>query len=473
MKNWLSKSREYAEKYQLILLVLEMVVISVLIIYICRNRALDWDAAYTFQMITRNTFGGIIRETALDVHPPLYYLLLWVFSQIFGTDFFVLKFFSVLFAIGTMFLGIVYVRKDWGWKSAFTFLMVVGLGPQFLFYSVNIRMYSMELFFVLWCAFLAYRILKEERETDWILFVLSALGGVYTHYFAAVPLTFIYGYLLVGILLMKQKRISRFLVACIATIALYLPWISIVFQTFEREGISKGINGGKINFRNLCEWAFTTNIEWSAWMPVVLFMLAVIVYFITWKDNSIQDKLFLAMCATNIIFTYIVSCLIASMNEHFFDNRYVYGALGLFWLFLSIIYTKHGNKIFCAYSVWLIVMVLSSFVVQKARELGTVVYMDSTYKLLEPVRLEKKVIYDYVTYDVLFGAHLPEQEFVFIDDVDFEKIEKNYVYMIAWSGDWFSPETVEKYQIERETIGTLRFEEGVAGVLLYKISFVK
>lgn len=473
MKNWIKKTEDFIEKYQLFFLMLEMTAIFFMITYICRNKAVDWDEAYTFRMITKNSFFEMIEETALDVHPPLYYLLLWAFSQIFGTSFFTLKIFSVLFTVLTMFLGVVYVRKDWGWKCACIFLLVVGLGPQFLFYSVNIRMYSMELFFVTWCALSAYRILNHARGIDWVLFVVSALCGVYTHYFAAVPLAFIYGYLLVGLFLLRRKSCTQFFMACVVTVVAYLPWLSVVFQTFERGGISEGIDGKTIDFKDLCEWAFTTNIEWSAWMPVILFALAIIVYFATWKNNNIQDRLFLAMCALNLIFTYVVSRLIVSMNEHFYDNRYVYGALGLFWLFLSITYSKQGNGVFYAYGLWLTVMVLSSFVVQKAKELGTVDYMNATYELIEPLRSEEKVIYDYVTYDVLYGAHLPEQNFLFIEDVDFDKLDKNYIYMIAWSGNWFSPETVEKYHIEREIVGNMRFEEGVAGVLLYKITFVK
>ena len=460
------------EKYHLLILLFEVTVISVMVSYICMNKALDWDEAYTFQMITKNSIRGIIRETSMDVHPPLYYLLLWFFSKCFGTDFFVLKLFSVLFTILTMFLGIIYVCKNWGWKSAFGFILVVGLGPRFLYFSVNIRMYSMELFFVTWCALLAYSILKDGKKIDWVLFVISALGGVYTHYFAAVPLAFIYGYLLIGLLLQK-KKISSFSWSCFATILAYLPWISVVFTTFKREGVGRKIDGSKINFAELCDWAFTTNIEWSNWMPLILYLLAIFLLFAMWKDNDSQERLFLLMCATIVIFTYVISRLIASMNQHFFDNRYIFGALALFWLFLSIAYSKCGTNVFATYTVWLAIMVLSSFVIQKSKELGTVDYMEATYQLLEPVRAEETVIYDYDTYEVLYGAHMPEQKFIYIDDVDFENLDKDYIYMLGWSGKWFSTETVERYHIECETVGELRFEEGVAGVLLYKLSFDK
>ena len=213
MKKWLNKTEDFLEKYQVVILLLETAVIFALIAFICRNKALDWDEAYSFQMITKYSLKEMIQVTALDVHPPLYYLLLWAFCQVFGTDFFVLKIFSVLFTVLTMLLGVVYVRKDWGWKTAAVFMLAVGLGPQFLYYSVNIRMYSMELFFVTWCALLAYRILTKGKRIDWILFVVSALCGVYTHYFAAVPLAFIYGYLLVGLLITNRKGCKWFLLS--------------------------------------------------------------------------------------------------------------------------------------------------------------------------------------------------------------------------------------------------------------------
>lgn len=473
MKKALIRGEEFLDKHQLWVLLLQLAGIVAMTAYICCNKALDWDEAYSFQMVTKYSFGEMIQKTAADIHPPLYYILLRLFCGIFGTDFLGMKLFSVLFETLTMVLGITLVRKNWGWRTAFVFNLVVGLGPQFIFYSVNIRMYSMALFFVTLCVLLAYEIIKNGRTLYWVLFVLSALGGVYTHYFTVIPLAFIYGYLLVGLIAFERKKMKCFLICCVGTILLYLPWLSIVVKSFQRFGTTGQIVIGTLDFADLFRWAFGTNIEFSELMPVFLLGFGIVLLIIERKKFTAQEKLFMTMCASIFFFTYIVSRLIASMNGHFWDNRYVFAAMGTFWLFLSIIYTRQGTKVFCTYSICLAVVAASAFVVQKANELGTVAYLTDTYRVLEPVREEKTVIYDYDTYQVLYGAHLPEQEFVFYDEVDFSKLEKDYVYFISWAGNWFQEETIEKYNIIAEDCGTMRFEEGVDGVKLYKLIFDK
>lgn len=131
-----------------------------------------------------------------------------------------------------------------------------------------------------------------------------------------------------------------------------------------------------------------------------------------------QNRLFLGMCALNLVFSYVVCRIIASMNQHFWTERYVFAALGTFWLFLAICYSRRGRLAQVAMLVWLSITVLSAFTIVKAREMETTLYMDATYQVLEQVRGEGTVLYNYDTYDVLYGAHLREQEFVFIDDFD-------------------------------------------------------
>lgn len=460
-------------KYQVLILIIEMLGILLMIAYICRNKAVDWDEAYSVGMITKYSLSEMIRTTALDIHPPLYYLLLRCGGTIFGTEFFALKMMSVLFTSGVMILGITMIRKNWGARAAFLFNLVVGLGPQFIFYSVYIRMYSLELFFVMWNALLAYEIIQGKGKLRWILFVLSGLGGAYTHYFAVVPLTLIYGYLLVGLFLERRKDCKYFFLCCVATVAGYLPWLSVVIDSFRREGLSDGIHVAALDVWGFVTWAFSTNIKFSSEMPVILFLVGIVLLILRNKGYTRQKRMFLALCATNMLLVYLISGLIASMNNHFWDNRYAFGALALFWLFIVITYSEKGRMTSCALAVCLGVIVLSAYTIQKSRELGTNAYLDDTYEILEQVRQEEVILYNFPTYHVLYGAHLPEQDFIWIDDMDWENYEEDYIYFISWGSKEIPWSIQEAYQMELLDCGTLRFEEGMAGIKLYKVCFQK
>lgn len=154
----------FVNRYQALVLVLEMAVILLMSANLCRVRTVDWDEAYTIQMITKYSFGEMIQVTAQDIHPPLYYLLVRLFSIVLGTSVFALKMVSVFFTGCVMLLGITKVRRYWGLETAFLFNLVIGLGPQFLFYAQNIRMYSLSLLCITYCGLLAYEILRGGGE---------------------------------------------------------------------------------------------------------------------------------------------------------------------------------------------------------------------------------------------------------------------------------------------------------------------
>lgn len=480
-------------KYQVWILLAEMAGILLMTVYICRNQAVDWDEAYSLSLISKLTLEEMIHTTALDMHPPLYYLLLRGFSAIFGTQFFALKMLSVLLNGGVMVLGITMVRKNWGAKAAFLFNLVIGLGPQFIFYSVNIRMYALAFFFVMWNALLAYEIIQGKGKLKWILFVLSGLGGVYSHYFAVVPLVLIYGYLLVGLFLERRKDVKYFFLCCGATIIGYLPWIviyildnqkgvdalighlpwmSTVIKSFAREELGS-FNLSKIDFVGLAEWMFYTNIKFSVVMGVALFVAALVMFFLKAQTYTRKKRLFLEMCATNLLLSYVVIAILASGNSHFLDNRYVFASLGTFWLFVVIVFSEKGKMVSCMLAACLTIFGLSAYTIQKGVELGTNHYMGETIRLLEQVKEEDYILYNFPTYHIVYGAHLPEQEFIWVEDMDWENYEQDYIYFISWGPIEISWSIQQEYQIQYVNCGTLRFEEGMGGITLYKLSWIK
>lgn len=157
------KADELLNRFQIPLLLFEMAVILFLIIRICRNEAVDWDEAYTWWITTKKAVPEMIRETAADVHPPLYYLFVKTAMAIFGKNIFVAKMVSVAGTAATCLLGITLIRKRWGVKAASLFLLVTGLGTQMIYHNVNVRMYSWMIFFVMAAGLSAYEIMQDSK----------------------------------------------------------------------------------------------------------------------------------------------------------------------------------------------------------------------------------------------------------------------------------------------------------------------
>ena len=62
---------------------LVLVLGTALMISGCFHGGLWFDESYTVGMM-RQSFGDMLRISVADVHPPFYYIALWLFTRVFG-----------------------------------------------------------------------------------------------------------------------------------------------------------------------------------------------------------------------------------------------------------------------------------------------------------------------------------------------------------------------------------------------------
>ena len=433
----LKKADMLLTKYQYPILLLEFVVILLMIIRICNNEAVHWDEAYTWQMVTRNTLPQMLRATAADVHPPLYYMLVMGAMKIFGQKIFVAKMVSVAGAAATQIIGIVFIRKHWGVKAAIPFLLVTGLGTQMIYFNVDVRMYSWVIFFVLAAGIFAYEIMLSGKNVWWAAFTIASLGGVYTQYFSVVPLALMYLFLAVWIVAKNRGQLKKWIICCVATIAGYLPWLAVVIDTLERNAGGTETTENLPGIGKLCQWAFENNIKFSASMPVILFLTACLCLVIEYRRLSDKERVFQGFIGCLLPLSYGICMLLKLVMNHFWDNRYVVDALLFTWLFMIICLSRQKFATWCVSMIWLGIMSLSSYTVMQARELNTVPWIQQAKQLLEQVQGEEKIIYTYPTFDVLYQYYVPDAEFIWREDVDFSDWKNGECYVIDWGAMTF------------------------------------
>ena len=97
-----------------------------------------FDEAYTVGAV-RNNFSDMYAHITRDVHPPLYYILLWLWAQVFGSGFASLRIFSVLFAAALPLLGFTHIRRDFGEMAGFLFSLFTAFSFTVLKYALQIR----------------------------------------------------------------------------------------------------------------------------------------------------------------------------------------------------------------------------------------------------------------------------------------------------------------------------------------------
>lgn len=196
--------------------------------------------------------GRVLRAVALsDTSPPLYYLLLWAWTRIFGTGDAPLRLFSVLWAVAALPLTAALARRVAGPAAVLPALLLAAFAPAALYYAAEARMYS--LLWFLACV-LAWATLElgedgsagQQRLRPWLLLIwtLTAAAGLLTHYFFAFVAAACAGWLLIWPGRLPRPARPALLAAGLAAGLLVLPWYLGVPESLAQWRVTAGWQDG-------------------------------------------------------------------------------------------------------------------------------------------------------------------------------------------------------------------------------------
>lgn len=167
-------------------------IIAGLILLVCAimnlNSSIWFDEAYSAYLV-RGDFKQIWEMTAVDVHPPLFYFLLKIWSIMFGTSAVAMRFMSVFFGLIAIVFIFHLVKKWFGVKVASVATLTAAVSPMLVRYSQEMRMYTLVLLIVVMATY--YLTLALEKGTErsgrkyWVVYAVLMAIGMWTHYFSA------------------------------------------------------------------------------------------------------------------------------------------------------------------------------------------------------------------------------------------------------------------------------------------------
>ena len=143
------------------------------------HESLELDETYSMGISKLNPLG-IWQAAAQDVHPPLYYLILWAFRSLAGSSPWVARSVSALGAFGMLMIGAFPLRRLLGSKAAILFILMIASAPGVLAYAQDIRMYVWAAFFVTGMAAYLFLSIRDGRRADWILAFLFTVAAMCT-----------------------------------------------------------------------------------------------------------------------------------------------------------------------------------------------------------------------------------------------------------------------------------------------------
>ncbi|HYH48857.1 MAG TPA: glycosyltransferase family 39 protein [Acidimicrobiia bacterium] len=179
-----------------------------------------------------------------DGSPPLYYVALHFWMEVFGSGTIAVRALSGVCSVACLPLAWRVGRRVGGHTVATAFLVLLALAPFAVQYATEARMYSMGMLLVL-AGGLALANLLERRSLGLSVVVALITGALLlTHYYALYTVTAVGAVLLWHAWRGEEKAgARRSLVAMISGSLLFLPWVPIFLYQAAHTGAPWGDTG--------------------------------------------------------------------------------------------------------------------------------------------------------------------------------------------------------------------------------------
>lgn len=168
------------------------------------NKGLWNDEISTVLKISNPNFFEMIDVLREDVHPPLYYILLYLWGKISKQEEF-LRLFSLIFSVGSLAIVINWI-KQYSTLASLLAGLYLATTPIMLRYSQELKGYSLVIFATsLAFLFASHIIKKPEKYLGYIGLSVSLTIAVFTHLVGAILIPTIVGFIEIQAFLSKKN----------------------------------------------------------------------------------------------------------------------------------------------------------------------------------------------------------------------------------------------------------------------------
>lgn len=172
----------------------------------------------------------------VEIHPPLYYILIHYWSNWFGFDEWIVRMPSVIFGVAAIlmmyFLGkALFDNRKVGLFAA----LLLAVLPLHIDMSQNARPYALFIFSGLAAAYVYWRYRLTNRKIYLPFYIIASMVGVYLHYSFIYILVALSSFWLIDIFrrsASKSREFTRWLIIHALLFVGFYPWLSTVLYKY-------------------------------------------------------------------------------------------------------------------------------------------------------------------------------------------------------------------------------------------------
>jgi uncharacterized membrane protein len=342
--------------------------------------------------ITQFSFIDIARYTAADVHPPLYYWVLKIWTDLFGTTELAFRTLSMMFGVITIVIGFLLTRRLFGRRAAWVAVLFLALSPMLIRYGQEARMYTMATAIAFAATYTLVRATQSKRRLPWVVYGILVGLGMWTHYFTALVwiahwvwrFVTIRGTGVRGKKLRQSFFTKNWIIAHIVAVGSFLPWLpfmAIQLTIIQASGFWIGSVGVDTFTSYLTNVLFyREHSQALGWYAVALIVIVVCLvvfgvraYATMTKQQRIHYLLILSITAVPVILLFIAS--LPPLKSSFVE-RYLVPAAAMFAVFAAVTLTVGTKKL----SAWWRVIIVGVVAVAMMLGIASVYYFGNYNK---------------------------------------------------------------------------------------------
>ncbi len=296
-------------------------------------------------LLARADIPELLRHTAGDIHPPLYYLFLHFWIRLAGWSEFSAAFLSLWF--GVLLIALTYrVAREWILlkPAAPLAALLVAFSPYNVWYSQEVRMYTVGAALGLLSVYFLRRLLARDKifTRDFFAYAIFTTLGLYTLYYFIFLMAFQWIWAFWHILSIENRKskIKNFLASQLALVLLYLPWLPIAFRQATDPPVPpwrEFIALPRVLLETFSALAFGQAVEWNVFGLFALFFFIPIgaLLWREWKNRKSKFKIQNSVSAFFLLGYFLIplaAIYLLSLWKPLYHVRYMFTYAPAFYM---------------------------------------------------------------------------------------------------------------------------------------------
>jgi uncharacterized membrane protein len=305
------------------------------------------DETYTKSLLY-GTLSDLYTKFKNDLHPPLYYLGLRLYTGMFGLTTTSLRIFSVVGVLATLLLGYFAGQRVFGKQGALYLCLMLISVPMLAVYSHQARMYTWAAFSITGVFIYSCLFIRTGTTRDLVLLFIFTVAAMYIHYYSMIAAFVANLYVFLHLVLTKNKKWFNHLLSLLIAAILFLPWLSMFIVQVKR--VQNAFWAPEVSLQTILS-CFTIPFTEQFWttgysrtMTILMYTLIFLTILLSFTKSFSEYRLVLWLSLFIFLGTLFIAAIISLFSQPILYSRYVAVIVTMLIIPITILLTQMKIK---------------------------------------------------------------------------------------------------------------------------------